>query len=622
MDALPSQIMHPAGIWSVPDDESSSGQAKDATGHAALDTDFSNQASPYEAPSEAPRPEKETAIDRKELGQTRDTTVANEPVSIAMLELVHARSRHADSISIRRPSDVGLPEEHGSPRLPLSQGVPSELGNLLAEVIFVLTCTAGQVVFTLTLGNVTVTQTVFREALGIPPTQIPWLIGSSMLASGLSVIISGSLADLAPPKPLMVGAFLWEAIWNAVTAAAIGPNRKILFFVARAMQGLAVGMLVSASMSILGRVYNPGIRKTRVFSLMAAGAPFGYWIGCVQGGALSAHLPWIFGSTALFLVICALAAQLTIPSLRPANDSLTAEAPSLRQFDYAGAFLSSMGCSLVLFGLTQGSSAHWNPYTYSMIVLGFLMLGGFYFVEQRVARPLVPNGLWRTSGFAALLVSYALGLGAYGRFLIHRVLTPQDHHIKILILGGAWQFYAIQFWQRYQGATPLTAALYLLPNGIVGVLAAWIVSKTLHVVPGHWILTASMVCFALGPVFFLPQTSDSSYWALSMPGVALATFGPDMSFAAAAIFITSSVPRSYQGSAGSLLVTVQNLTLAIMTSVSDSIGVKVDALPSGEIGLDGIRAIWWFGLAAAIVGALITATMVRIPRAEEKEHVQ
>jgi len=168
----------------------------------------------------------------------------------------------------------------------------------------------------------------------------------------------------------------------------------------------------------------------------------------------------------------------------------------------------------------------------------------------------------------------------------------------------------------------LTVALYLLPNGIVGVLAAWIVSKTLHVVPGHWILATSMICFGMGPVFFLPQSPNSSYWALSMPGVALATLGPDLSIAAATIFITSSVSRSYQGSAASLLLTVQNLTLAIMTSLSDSIGLKVDQLPSGEIGLEGMRAVWWFGLASAVIGALITIVLVRIPKAEEKEHVQ
>ena len=165
-------------------------------------------------------------------------------------------------------------------------------------------------------------------------------------------------------------------------------------------------------------------------------------------------------------------------------------------------------------------------------------------------------------------------------------------------------------------------ALYFLPNAIVGVLAAWIVSKVLHLVPGHYVFTVSMLCFAMGPVFFLPQTPNTTYWALSMPGVIFATFGPDLSFAAAAIFVTSSVPRSYQGSAGSLLVTAQNLAIAVITSVSDSIGTKVDVLPSGEIGLDGIRAIWWFGLSAALVGALITCTMVRIPKAEEKEHVQ
>ena len=66
------------------------------------------------------------------------------------------------------------------------------------------------------------------------------------------------------------------------------------------MQGLAVGVLVSGSISILGRVYKPGIRKTRVFSVMAAFAPMGFWVGALQGGALSHHLGWVFGSNGEF----------------------------------------------------------------------------------------------------------------------------------------------------------------------------------------------------------------------------------------------------------------------------------------------------------------------------------
>ncbi|KAI1105731.1 MFS general substrate transporter [Jackrogersella minutella] len=537
--------------------------------------------------------------------QTRDITDRGEwehddVLPDPMLELTAIRSRSA-AAAARTQQD----EESGggTPTRTVggSQGMPPEIPNLAAEIIFVLVCTAGQVIFALTYGHANVAQLPLRIALGIPPTQTPWVLGSGVLASGLSVIVSGSLADLVPPKPLMIWAFVWGAVWNAVQAAALTPRLKVLFFVARAMQGLSLGVLVSTSMSILGRVYKPGVRKTRVFSMMAAGAPFGFWLGCLHGGALAYHLQWLFGSTAIFLGLVAIAAHLSLPDLTPAKDSNDADAPSLRQFDYLGAVLSSAGCGLVLFGLTQGSSAHWNPYTYSLIIVGVLMFVAFAYVERRVARPLVPNGLWKTPGFAALLVAYFLGFGGF---------------------TGAWQFYIVQFWQRYQGASPLTVALYILPNAIVGVLAAWIVSKTLHVFPGHWIFTASMIAFAIGPAFFLPQTPETSYWALSLPGVALATFGPDMSFAAAAIFITSSVPRSYQGSAGAMLVTVQNLTSAIMTSISDSIGVKVDPLPSGEIGLKGLKAIWWFGLGSATMGALITATMVRIPKAEEKEHVQ
>ncbi|KAH8655860.1 major facilitator superfamily domain-containing protein [Xylariales sp. PMI_506] len=478
---------------------------------------------------------------------------------------------------------------------------PRELKNSATEALLVLVCTAGPMIASLTRGQVLVTQSQLQAALQIAPSQVPWLSGASLLASGLSVVISGSFADLAPPKPLMVAAFVWQGLWNAVAAAAVRPDLRILFFVSRAMGGLSIGVLVSAAMSILGRVYKPGMRKTMVFSIMATGAPLGFWVGCIQGGALAAHLPWIFGTTCIFLVLCGLVTQYTVPTLTPARDHIGSDAPSLQQFDYLGAPFVSIGCGLILFGLTQGSIANWNPYTYSLIIVGILCFVAFYFVEARVPRPLIPNALWKTPGFIALLIAYFLGFGGF---------------------SGAWQFYIVQFWQRYQGATPLTTALYFMPNAIVGVLATWLVSKTLHVFPGHWIFVTSMICMALGPSFFLPQTPSTSYWALSMPGVALTTLGSDMSFASAAIFITSSVPRSYQGSAGSLLVTVQNLASAIMTSVSDSIGVEVDELSDGGIGIQGIRAIWWFSLACALSGALITSTIVRIPKAEDKEHVQ
>ena len=69
------------------------------------------------------------------------------------------------------------------------------------------------------------------------------------------------------------------------------------------MQGLALGPLVSGPMSILGRLYKPGKRKTRAFSLMAIFPPLGMSVGGVQGGALTNHIGWIFGSNGKHLML-------------------------------------------------------------------------------------------------------------------------------------------------------------------------------------------------------------------------------------------------------------------------------------------------------------------------------
>jgi len=511
------------------------------------------------------------------------------------------RSERSTRRSFRQPSPVRMPdltEEAGFPGEPQFQGVPPEIGSFTAEVIFVFVCSAGLLLFSFLLGDITVNQEEFKRSLGISNSELPWILGAYTTPLSLSVVISGSLSDLAPPKMIMVGAFAWLLVWNIV--GVFSTEKAILFYIIRAMQGLAIGVLVSGSMSILGRVYKPGRRKNQVFSAMSATAPFGFWLGGIQGGVLKAHLEWIFGSNAILSAVCLVAAYMTIPPLRPVADTVGTDAPTIRDFDFIGAGFAVTGCICLLFGLTQGSVVQWSPYTYSLVVVGILLLIAFFVVERWVPRPLIPNRLWNTKGFTPLMIAYFLGYGAF---------------------SGAWQFYAVQFWLRIQNHEPLTVALYLLPNAIVGVLATWVVSKTLHVVPGHFIYLTAMFAFALGPVFFLPQTSGTSYWALSFPGIALVTFGPDLSFAAASIYITSNVRRSYQGSAGSLLVTMQNLSSAVMTAVADAIGTRVDRGPSGDIGLEGLRAIWWFALACEVVAGCITLFWVRIPKEEEKEHV-
>ena len=512
------------------------------------------------------------------------------------IELGHKITRRASAI----PAEDKPTEAPASPSKKKRPGVPPEVRSFTAEIILVMICSVGLMLFAFFLGDMLTPQEQLKEALGINSSELPWIVGAFNTANALSVVVSGSLSDLAPPKALIVGAFGWLAAWNVVGVFSLTPSRYILFFIVRAMQGLAIGVLVSGSMSIMGRIYSPGVRKNKVFSVMAATSPFGYTLGSLQGGALSAHLKWIFGTNAILSAFCAVAALIYIPSLRPAADQPGADPPTLRQFDYIGAALAAGGSVCLLFGLTQGPVASWSPYTYALIIVGVLLFVAFFFWENKAPRPLIPNRLWKTPGFTPLMIAYFLGFGSF---------------------FGVWQFYVVQFWLRIQGVAPITVALYYIPNAVIGVFAAWLVSRTIHIFPGHYIYAVSMIAFTMGPVFFIPQTPNTLYWALSFPGIILVTFGPDLSFAAASIFITSNVPRSYQGSAASLLVTNQNLSSAIMTSVADAIGTRVDPDPSGSFGLKGLRDIWWFAFATQLLAAIITIVWVRIPKEEEKEHV-
>ncbi|KAF6815077.1 hypothetical protein CSOJ01_03714 [Colletotrichum sojae] len=210
------------------------------------------------------------------------------------------------------------------------------------------------------------------------------------------------------------------------------------------MSGVAVGILCSAAISMLGRVYRPGVRKNRVFALMGAMIPIGFSIGALQGGALSRHLEWVSGSTALLAVLCLAAAIWCVPDFKNT-------AVSLRDFDLAGAAAGVVGCGLIVFGLTQGTPTRWSPYTYALVIVGVGFICLFVFIEGRAKRPLIDNRLWKVPGFISLMLAYFLGYGGY---------------------SGAWLSNVVRFFPSVQQRSPIMTATSLLTVGISGMMAS------------------------------------------------------------------------------------------------------------------------------------------------------
>lgn len=104
------------------------------------------------------------------------------------------------------------------------QDRPVEFSTLAAELVFVMLCSMGQLLFAVFLGDVVVNQVTFVEVMRISPRNTPWIVGSFLLASGIAVVIFGSLADLTNKKWLVVALFGWLTIWNLVGTFSVQPS--------------------------------------------------------------------------------------------------------------------------------------------------------------------------------------------------------------------------------------------------------------------------------------------------------------------------------------------------------------------------------------------------------------
>jgi MFS family permease len=453
-------------------------------------------------------------------------------------------------------------------------------------------------------GNMTASLLDVQRSLNLDETQLPWLQAAYSLANGSFVLIFGGLSDMLGATRVYISGCLWLAGCSLIVGLAHNAN---LLFVARAMQGIAGGALIPSGLALLGYVYEPGRRKNRVFSVYGSAAPVGFVLGIAQAGICIkvADWRWTFYINSVLVALVAVAAFFVLPKDEHPVGNLS-------RFDWLGSFTAIAGVVLIVFGLTDGPVVAWSPYTYTLLAIGVLLVGVFVWIEKKVAaNPVMPLEMWITPSFGWLMFASVLGWGGY----------------------ASWQFYVSLFWLKVKHVSPLLAAAYFSPNLVFGILATLICASTLHVLPGHYIFTISCICFSIGPGIFvlLSYHPDLSYWATGLPALIFTTFGPDLSFSSASVFVTSNVKRKYQGSAGSVLNAILNLAMSLGVGLSGIVESQIikskagtsnaDSEPSLSDVLLSFRGAWWFSLGLSLASLLVTLLFVRIEKTSEKKHM-
>ena len=492
------------------------------------------------------------------------------------------------------------------------------------RAVLVATILASSMVF-IDSSAVNVALPVLQRDFGATAAQAQWVVESYALFLAALILVGGVMGDRFGRKRI----FLIGTIAFAICSLFCGLAPSIgTLIAARSAQGVAAALLTPASLAIISATFTDETERGRAIgtwsgftSITAAGGP-------VLGGWLVENASWRW----VFTINLPLALIVVAVALRGVPESRDEDAG---QLDLVGAALATIGLGALTFGLIEAPTRGWeDPLVLAGLVTGVVALVAFVYVEARVASPMMPLGLFRSSTFAGVNLLTLLLYGAFGGALFwlpFNLIQVQDYSATVA------------------GAAFLPAILILFglsrwTGGLIGQFGA-----RLPLTVGPSIVAVAFLLFALPGV-------GGSYWTTFFPPAVVLGIGMAITVPPLTTAVMSAVPTHQAGTASGInnavartagLLAVAIFGVIVSTVFARSLAQRLEALPglspevrdavlgqradlaaaqppagidpslAGQIAsaidwsfVDGFRLAMYVGAVMALVGAVVAWRMI------------
>jgi DHA2 family multidrug resistance protein len=322
------------------------------------------------------------------------------------------------------------------------------------------------VVLDITVANVSVA--TISGDLGVSATQGTWIVTSYAAAQAIAMPLTGWLTRRFGQVRLIVASVLLFTGASLLCALAESLDSLVAF---RVLQGLVSGPMVPVSQSLLLATFGPGGAgiALSVWSMTATLAPIS---GPIVGGFITEHFswPWIF----YINVPVGLLAGGMIWFLYRDRETPRQRVP----VDVVGLVLLAVWVAALQIMLDKGKELDWFA-SGEIIALACAAAVGFaLFLAWELLdnpHPIVDLHLLRNrdfwTGTATLSVGYAVFFGA-------------------IVVLPLWL-------QQYMGYTQIWAGMMMMPFGILALVFAPLIGRTLHVVDARLVASLGFLVFAL-----------------------------------------------------------------------------------------------------------------------------
>jgi len=324
-----------------------------------------------------------------------------------------------------------------------------------------------------------------HRSLDFSPVALSWVQNAYLLAFGGLLLLGARAGDLLGRRKVFI---IGLGFFTLASVAVGSAQSETWLIAARAVQGAGAAILAPSTLALLQTSFDEGPERTRAVAYYAAVAGVASTVGLVVGGMFAGWLSWRVG---FFINLpIGIAMMLAAPRVLPETQ------PRRGQSDAAGAITSTLGMTLLVFGIVHSADAGWgDPVTFAAIALGAILLGLFVVNERRAPQPIMPLRLFssreRTGAYAARL----LFLGAMAPF---------------------W-FFTTQWLQSVAGYSAVAAGLAFLPVTLPNFAAALAIPRLTQRYGNPTVLVGGLLISLIGMVWLSRLGPDTPYWT----GIAL-----------------------------------------------------------------------------------------------------
>ncbi|MFF6998327.1 MFS transporter [Streptomyces sp. NPDC008313] len=378
-----------------------------------------------------------------------------------------------------------------------------------------------------------------QGALAFSTTDLTWVVSAYTLTFGGLLLLGGRAGDILGRRRVFMTGILLFTLASLLGGLAQEPWQLLA---ARALQGVGGAIASPTSLALITTTFPEGPERNRAFGVFAAVSAGGGAIGLLSGGMLTEWLDWrwVFFVNVPIGVLIAVLAPLYI------NES--ERHPG--RFDLAGAFTSTAGMALLVYGFIRASEEGWRDgLTTGSFGAAVVLLVAFGFIEKRAREPITPLRMFadrNRSGTYVIMLSLAAAM--FGMF-----------------------FFIVLFVQNVLDYTPIEAGLAFLPVTVAIVVGAGLSQRFLPVLgPKPFMVSGSTIAvLGLGWQTFI--SPDSSYLGGVLGPMVLFGFGMGLNFVTLTLTAVSGVAVHEAGAASGLLNATQqvggSLGLSILTTV-------------------------------------------------------